>query len=361
MFQIDRKKLRYFDYPLFFSVVLISFISIFTIYTTKNGRIFATRQLFWVLSGIALSIVVANIDIRKIKSFAKPFYAFSILLLIFVFANGVLSHGAKRWISVAFFHIQPSEFVKISIILALSHYFDENPKYGAYDFKELLIPFFLTLIPTAFILIQPDLGTSVVILAISFSIILLAGIKKSLLIKMAILGIVFLPFVWSSLKPYQKDRIMAFINPYAAPVTYGYHVIQSEIAIGSGGILGKGVKGATQTALNFLPESHTDFIFSVFSEQRGFVGDLILIFLYLFIILRAIRIVKKTQSNFERFTAIGIITLIWISFVFNVGMTMGLLPVVGIPLVFFSYGGSAMIINFFCIGVLLSIKLRSHA
>lgn len=359
MFQIDRKKLKYFDYPLFFSVLLISSMSVFTIYTIQNGRIFALRQLFWVLAGVALSIVVANVDIRKIKSFAKPFYLFSLLLLILVFLNGVLSHGAKRWISIAFFHIQPSEFVKVSIILVLAHYFDENPKYGAYSFNELFIPFILIVIPTGLILIQPDLGTSVIILAISFSILLLAGIKRSLLMKMAILGITFLPFAWSSLKPYQKDRIMAFINPYAAPATYGYHIIQSEIAIGSGGLLGKGVKGATQTALNFLPESHTDFIFSVFSEQRGFVGDLILIFLYLFIILRAIRIAKNTKSNFERFVAIGIIAMIWVSFVFNVGMTMGLLPVVGIPLVFFSYGGSAMIINFFCLGLLLSIKLRN--
>ncbi len=359
MFQIDRKKLKYFDYFLFFSVLLVSFASIVTVYTTRNGKVFALRQLFWIVAGIGVALVVANIDIRKIKSFSKIFYVFSVLLLIIVLLHGFLSHGARRWINVAFFHIQPSEFVKASIILILAYYFEEHPKYGTYNLMELLIPFFLIFIPTILILAQPDLGTSVIVISISFSIILLAGIKRSLLLKMILLSVIFLPFIWSGLKPYQKDRVMAFVNPYTAPTTYGYHVIQSEIAIGSGGLLGKGIKGATQTALNFLPESHTDFIFSVFSEQHGFIGDLILIFLYLFIILRAIRIAKSTQSNFERFTAIGIIAMIWVSFLFNVGMTMGLLPVVGIPLVFFSYGGSAMIINFFCVGLLLSIKLRN--
>ena len=360
MFQIDRKKLRYFDYPLFIAVLIITAAGIATIYTVKDGRVFALRQLFWALVGILIALIAANIDIRKIKNFSKPLYLFSILLLISVFANGVFSHGARRWINIAFIHIQPSEFVKVSIILMLAYYFDENPKNKKYTFKELIIPFFLVLFPTALIIIQPDLGTSVIILSIAFGIILLAGIKKSLILKLAIAGIAFLPLMWSSLKPYQKDRIMAFIHPYAAPTTYGYHIIQSEIAIGSGGLWGKGVKGATQTALNFLPESHTDFIFAVFSEQRGFLLDLILISLYFFIIFRAIGIAKKSQSNFEKFTAIGIISMMWVSFLFNVGMTMGLLPVVGIPLIFFSYGGSAMVVNFFCIGLLLSIRFRSR-
>ncbi len=360
MFQIDRKKLKYFDYPLFFSVLLISLISVFTIYTIKNGRIFALRQLFWVLTGVAVSLVVANLDARKIKSFAKPFYILSVILLIVVFMYGFLSHGARRWISVSFLNIQPSELVKVSIILILAYYFDEHPKLDSYEFKELIIPLFLVLVPTALILMQPDLGTSVIVISIAFIIVLFAGIKKSLLLKMIFFALVFMPFAWSKLKPYQKDRIMAFINPSSAPTTYGYHVIQSEIAIGSGGMLGKGIKGATQTTLNFLPESHTDFIFSVFSEQHGFLGNLVLILLYLFIMLRALQIAKNATSNFEKFTAIGIVVMIWISFIFNVGMTMGLLPVVGVPLEFFSYGGSAMVINFFCVGLLLSIRFRSY-
>lgn len=360
MFQIDKRKLKYFDYPLFIAALLISAIGIFTIYTTKNGNLFALRQLFWVLVGIVIAVSVANIDIRKMKYLAKPLYILSILLLISVFLNGVFSHGARRWISIASFHVQPSEFVKVAIILVLAHYFDENPKSKPYNFTELIIPFLFIALPVVFILIQPDLGTSVVVISVASTVILFAGIKKSLLLKIVIFGIIFLPFAWYYLKPYQKDRIMAFIDPYSAPTTYGYHIIQSEIAIGSGGLLGKGAKGATQTILNFLPESHTDFIFAVFSEQRGFILDIVLIFLYLFIILRAIQIAKKAQNNFERFTCVGIITMIWISLIFNVGMTMGILPVVGIPMALFSYGGSAMVVNFFCIGLLLSIRMRNY-
>ncbi len=360
MFQIDKRKLKYFDYPLFIAALLISAIGVLTIYTTKNGYLFAIRQLFWIFVGMAIAVLVANIDIRKMKYLAKPLYILSVLLLISVFLNGVFSHGARRWISIASIHVQPSEFVKVAVILVLAYYFDENPKSKPYNFTELIIPFLLVVLPVIFIVVQPDLGTSVVIISIASTIILFAGIKRSLLLKMVIFGIIFLPFVWYYLKPYQKDRIMAFIDPYSAPTTYGYHIIQSEIAIGSGGLFGKGVKGATQTALNFLPESHTDFIFSVFSEQRGFILDIILIFLYLFIISRAIQIAKKAQNNFERFTCVGIITMMWISLIFNVGMTMGMLPVVGIPMSLFSYGGSAMVVNFFCIGLLSSVRMRNY-
>ncbi len=359
MFQIDRKKLKAFDYTLFLTVITISLLGVYTIYTTTKGVAFASRQLFWVSVGTFIALAVANIDIRKLKSLSKPIYIFSILLLVIVFTHGVLKHGARRWITIAnTLHVQPSEFVKIAVIMILSYYFEENPKAEPYDFKELIVPFALIGLPTALIVIQPDLGTAVVIMVVAFGIILFAGIRRSLLIKLIIFGIMMFPVIWSNLKPYQKDRIMAFINPYSAPTTYGYHIIQSEIAVGSGGLTGKGIAGATQTALNFLPESHTDFIFSVFSEQRGFVGDMLLIALYLLVIFKAISISMRTENNFERFVCIGIAIMIWTSLVFNVGMTIGLLPVVGIPLVFFSYGGSAMITNFFSIGILLNISMR---
>ncbi len=360
MLQIDARKLKQFDYTLFLAVVAISLLGAYTISTTGKGDYYAIRQLFWVGVGVVLSLFVAFMDTRKLKSLAKPFYFGSIVLLLLVFTHGVLKHGAKRWIAFGGVHLQPSEFVKIGVILMLAYYLDENPKNEPYDLKDLIIPFLIIAIPSALIVVQPDLGTTVVIVTVAFGILLFARIRRSLLIKLILLAIIFFPFAWSNLKPYQKDRIMAFINPYSAPTTYGYHIIQSEIAVGSGGLTGKGIAGATQTALNFLPECHTDFIFSVFSEQHGFVGDMVLILLYLFIIFKAIRIAKKAQTNFERFASIGIAVMIWISFVFNIGMTIGLLPVVGVPLVFFSYGGSAMLTNFLCVGILLSIELRSH-
>ncbi len=361
MFQIDLKRIKYFDYMLFIPVIIISLIGLVTISTTSEGNAFALKQFIWNSAGFILALVVYKIDTRHIKRSAWFFYIFSLILLVMVFVNGVLSHGAKRWISIYFIHIQPSEFMKIAVIIVLSTYFDENPKGEPYGFFDLLLPFLVVVLPIALVIKQPDLGTAIVIAVIAMSIILTAGIKRSLFVKLILIFMVFLPFAWSNLKTYQKDRIMGFLDPYKAPTTYGYNTIQSEIAIGSGGLLGKGFHHATQTQLSFLPESHTDFIFSVFAEQWGFIGCVILLFLYSIVLFRAISIAYRAESDFDRMVSIGIIAYFWISIVFNIGMAMGLLPVVGIPLVFFSYGGSSTITSFFALGILLSIRFKNRA
>ncbi len=361
MFEINPKKIRYFDFFLFIPVAIITCLGILTISTTNNGKVFAIRQTIWVAVGIMSMILAYNINTKHIKRNAWFFYIFSVLLLILVFLNGVFSHGAKRWVSIYFFHIQPSEFVKLAVIVVLSAYFDENPKVEPYGFKDLLVPLFIVIFPIALVVKQPDLGTAIVIAVIAMSIVLAAGIKKSLLYKFILLFLVFLPFAWSNLKPYQKDRIMGFLDPYKAPTTYGYNTIQSEIAIGSGGLFGKGIHHATQTQLSFLPESHTDFIFSVFSEQWGFIGCVVLIILYMLLLYRAISIAYNSEDDFDKMVCIGIIAYFWISLVFNMGMAMGLLPVVGIPLVFFSYGGSSIVTSFFALGILLSVKFKNRA
>ncbi|WP_051904408.1 rod shape-determining protein RodA [Hippea jasoniae] len=343
---------------LFADVVLISFFGILTIATTSKGELFAIRQTVWVVIGVVGYLFVSNLDVRFIKRNGYLFYLFSISLLILVFVNGVLSHGARRWISFGFVHIQPSEFIKLAVILMLAAYFDENPKAEPYGFKDLIYPLFIVFFPIIFILKQPDLGTAIVVLFIALSIVLIAGVKKSLIIRGVLLFLVLLPFMWSNLKPYQKDRIMGFIDPYSAPTTYGYNTIQSEIAIGSGGLFGCGIKSISQTQLSFLPENHTDFIFAVFSREWGLLGDLMLIVLYGFIVYRAFIIAKSAKSDFDQLTAIGVLSFIWISVIFNMGMTMGLLPVVGIPLIFFSYGGSATITAFLAVGLLQAIKFR---
>ncbi len=360
MFQIDPKRIKYFDFLLFIPVLIISVIGIVTIYMTNRGNVFALRQLVWVFIGIFVSLFVYKLDTRHIKRGAWFFYFFSLALLVLVFINGVLSHGARRWISFYFIHIQPSEFMKLAVILVLSAYFDENPKSEPYGFFDLLLPFIVVFIPIIFVVKQPDLGTAIVIAVIAMSIILAAGIERSLLVKLVLLFLVFLPFAWSNLKPYQKDRIMGFLDPYRAPTTYGYNTIQSEIAIGSGGLFGKGLHNATQTQLSFLPESHTDFIFSVFAEQWGFLGCAILIFLYAVVLFRAVAIAYHSESDFDRMVTIGIIAYFWISVVFNMGMAMGLLPIVGVPLVFFSYGGSSIITSYFALGILLSVRFKNR-
>jgi len=360
MIEIDPKRIKYFDFLLFLPVLIINGIGILTISTTNRGDVFSIRQLAWVAIGVAIALVVYNIDTKHIKRNAWLFYGFSIVLLVLVFVNGVLSHGARRWISIYFIHIQPSEFVKLAVIIVLSAYFDENPKLEPYGFKDLILPLIVVALPIVLVIKQPDLGTAIVIAVIAMSILLTAGVKRSVLFRFLLLFFVFLPFVWSNLKPYQKDRIMGFLDPYKAPTTYGYNTIQSEIAIGSGGLLGKGLHNATQTQLSFLPESHTDFIFSVFSEQWGFVGSVILLLLYAIVLYRAISIAYHSENDFDRMLCIGIIAYFWISVVFNMGMSMGLLPVVGIPLVFFSYGGSSIITSFFALGILLSVRFKNR-
>ncbi|WP_428112462.1 rod shape-determining protein RodA [Desulfurella sp.] len=360
MLQIDKRKFKYFDYPLFIAVCLLGVLSVFLIYTTDAGKIFYNKQIIWELLGVFLCLLVTNIDLKLIKTYAFAFYIFVLLVLLVVFFIGFVGHGAKRWISLGFFNIQPSEFMKLAIILVLAAYFDEYIKSSKYNFKDLYLPFALILFPAVLIIKQPDLGTALIILIIGLAIILSVGVKKTFLIKSVIFFLIAMPFFWSLLKNYQKERLIAFINPYLSPHTYGYHIIQSEIAVGSGGLFGKTAAGATQTILNFLPENHTDFIFAAFCEQWGFISAVLLISLYLFIIFRCLSFIDIASSIFEKIVIIGVTVMLSVSMIFNIGMTIGLLPVVGVPLPFVSYGGSAVITNFIAIGILINIKIKNQ-
>ncbi|AHF97316.1 rod shape-determining protein RodA [Desulfurella acetivorans A63] len=360
MLQIDKRKFKYFDYPLFIAVCLLGVLSVFLIYTTDAGKIFYNKQIIWELLGVFLCLLVANIDLKLIKTYAFAFYIFVLFVLLVVFFIGFVGHGAKRWISLGFFNIQPSEFMKMAIILVLAAYFDEYIKSSKYNFKDLYLPFALILFPAVLIIKQPDLGTALIILIIGLAIILSVGVKKTFLIKSVIFFLIAMPFFWSLLKNYQKERLIAFINPYLSPHTYGYHIIQSEIAVGSGGLFGKTAAGATQTILNFLPENHTDFIFAAFCEQWGFISAVLLISLYLFIIFRCLSFIDIASSIFEKIVIIGVTVMLSVSMIFNIGMTIGLLPVVGVPLPFVSYGGSAVITNFIAIGILINIKIKNQ-
>ncbi|PMP68414.1 rod shape-determining protein RodA [Desulfurella multipotens] len=360
MLQIDKRKFKYFDYPLFIAVCLLGILSVFLIYTTDAGKIFYNKQIIWELIGVFLCLLVANIDLKLIKTYAFAFYIFVLFALLVVFFIGFVGHGAKRWISLGFFNIQPSEFMKLAIILVLAAYFDEYIKSSKYNFKDLYLPFALILFPAVLIIKQPDLGTALIILIIGLAIILSVGVKKTFLIKSVIFFLIAMPFFWSLLKNYQKERLIAFINPYLSPHTYGYHIIQSEIAVGSGGLFGKTAAGATQTILNFLPENHTDFIFAAFCEQWGFISAVLLISLYLFIIFRCLSFIDIASSIFEKIVIIGVTVMLSVSMIFNIGMTIGLLPVVGVPLPFVSYGGSAVITNFIAIGILINIKIKNQ-
>jgi rod shape determining protein RodA len=298
--------------------------------------------------------------------FSYIFFICGILLLIVVLFAGKGSMGAQRWISLGFLRFQPSELFKLFLIISLSNYLSSIDSKTGIDLKRLLkIMLIFFVIPAALMLKQPDLGTSVMILLILGSMVLTAGVRKKIILVAIIIGFISMPFVgnilWSGLKEYQKQRIVAFINPYVDPQGIGYHIKQSKVSIGSGGFWGKGYLKGTQGPLRFLPERHTDFIFPVFAEEWGFVGCVFLFLLYIIIILRGLDAARRARDPSGSFLAIGITSMFFFYFAINIGMTLGILPVVGIPLPFMSYGGTALLTNFLALGLLVNVKMRRFA
>ena len=296
---------------------------------------------------------VARLPPQKLMSFAVPLYLLGLILIIAVLAFGITVNGAKRWLSLGFTRIQPSEIMKIAMPLMLAWYFQ---KYEAsLGMKHYLVAGLLLLLPFALIAKQPDLGTALLVGGAGFYVIFFAGLPWKILLGLGASVAAAAPFLWHALHDYQRRRIMTLIDPTTDPLGAGYHIIQSTIAIGSGGVFGKGFLHGTQTHLEFIPEKHTDFIFAVFSEEWGLLGNGILIFLYTLLIGRGLYIASSAPTLFSRLLA-GAITLGFFTYAFiNMGMVSGILPVVGVPLPFMSYGGTALVTLFVGIGILMSI------
>ena len=274
---IDRRLITRFDWPLVGMVILIACIGILNLYSiTSNGEASGTpyylKQVFWLLMGLAIMIVIAFVEYRFYSDLAYVFYAAVLFTLVLVFAFGMVTSGAQRWIKIGSFSFQPSEFAKIAVILILAKLFQRPPKREGFSLRELLLPFVLLLLPVALILKQPDLGTSIILVLIFVSVLLFVKVRWSSWLIMIVAVLSVLPLLWSVLKDYQKKRILTFFNPDLDPLGAGYHVIQSKIAVGSGGLFGKGFMNGTQCKLGFLPEQHTDFIFSVLAEEWGLLG-----------------------------------------------------------------------------------------
>jgi rod shape determining protein RodA len=367
MFNIDRRLIRNFDWITFYLIVVISLIGIMTIFsaTRQPGdaphAAFYIKQVVWLLISICALIVIISFDYIWLGRIALGLYITGVALLAFVLISGRTGMGAQRWISIGFLSFQPSEFFKLIFIILLASYYSLQRE--ALDIFALLRVFFLIVfIPFALLFKQPDLGTAVVVLLIFVSVSLARGLQKKLLVSLIIIGLVSLPFVgnilWTGLKDYQKNRLIAFIDPQADPAGIGYHINQSKIAIGSGELGGKGFLEGTQGPLRFLPEKHTDFIFAVYAEEQGFMGSIFLLFLYFVLILRGLDTARKAKDEFGRLLALGITFMFTIYFFVNVGMTLGIMPVVGIPLPFMSYGGTALLSNFISAGVLMNIRTR---
>jgi len=357
---------KLYDWPLLALTLCITCMGIVFIYSATFSsesefvRTFHLRQIEWAVYGLIVLLVLSAVDYRQLERFAYIFYFILIVLLVKVTVSGKFVAGSARWISVGGMNIQPSEMMKVVLIITLARYFDDTASGREMGLRQLAIPAGITLVPAVLIARQPDLGTAVVLMFIFTVMAYANGIRKKTLSTIATASIVAIPAFWFSLKDYQKDRIIALLDPASDPLGIGYHTIQSKIAIGSGGLYGKGLFAGTQSKLNFLPEKHTDFIFSVFSEEIGFVGAIVLILLYLFLLMRMLDIMLKAKDRGGSLLAAGGVAMMAFHILYNVSMTLGITPIVGIPLPFFSYGGSALLTNYAVIGVLLSVGTRRY-
>ncbi len=361
---IDRKWTSNFSWWLLALVLVVAVLGVVIIYSANHGRPEAffrnlyIKQIYWILYGLVLMVLGIVVDYRYLSRYAYLIYAVTVLALIYVLFYGTVTSGARRWITIGSVSIQVSEFAKIALIIGLAKYFETGKLQGQFEFKNLIVPALLTAIIGILIGSQPDLGTAIMVFLIFLVFVTAIEFDSRSLAKLFGAGVVLAPLTWFILKDYQKSRLLTLFNPDMDPLGAGYHTIQSKIAIGSGGFWGKGFFAGTQSRLNFLPEKHTDFIFSVFAEEAGFFGVVILLSLYLIIILKGLNIAFRAADRFGLFLALGIVSSITFYVIFNIGMTIGLFPVTGLPLPLMSYGGSSLVTNFFAIGLLLNIEMR---
>ncbi len=326
--------------------------------TTVQGKAMGLykTQLLWFGIGLLCTALILIIHYSAFSRLAYVIYFTNLLLLILVLFVGKSTLGAKRWISFGSFGIQPSEFMKLSIVICLAKYFETDRTLGGYGFKELLLPTVFLLIPCGLIVLEPDLGTAMILSLVGMSMFLFMKIRPKTLLIFAICATIASPLIYQfGLKPYQRQRLTSFLDPMSDPKGSGWNSLQSKIAIGSGKLFGKGYKKGTQSQLNFLPEHHTDFIFSVFGEEHGFVGCMIIFGLYLAFLLNALSIAYQSNDKFGLLLAMGItFTFFWQIFI-NLGMVMGILPIVGVPLPFLSYGGSSLVASLLSVAILTNI------
>ena len=360
----DRRLLQNFDWILLLILILIGVISIVNLYSATfpirnaGGSQIFIKQIYWFLIGFAVLLLMTTFDYHVLERLAYPIYVLSITLLVLVLVIGKVYSGSQRWLNVGGITFQPSEFAKIALVIILAKYYIDHGEYAEYRLRDLWRPFILIMVPFLLTLKEPDLGTALILVIISFSIILFMKIKWRSFLILIMVSLLSVPFVWFTLKDYQQKRIVTFLKPDTDPLGAGYHIIQSKIAVGSGLFWGKGYLKGTQTRLHFLPEQHSDFAFSVLAEEWGFVGSAFLLVLYLFLILWGINIAQNSKDKFGAIMAVGIVSIIFWQLVINVSMAIGLLPVVGIPLVLFSSGGSSIVSTMSGMGLLMNISMR---
>ena len=350
-------RLLHLDIPLLVGLVLIAGVSFLVLYSAGGQDMqILVKQLARIGLAFVLMTVLAHVDPQQFQRYSLALYTLGVMLLIAVLIIGQMGKGAQRWLDLGVFRFQPSELLKITTPMMVAWYLSEHPLPPPW--RAILVAALITLVPALLIAKQPDLGTALLVISAGSAVIFFAGISWRILLALGLLAIAAMPVIWLFLHDYQRDRILTFLNPEADPMGRGYHIIQSKIAIGSGGLYGKGWLGSTQSQLDFLPESSTDFIFAVFAEEFGFSGCVGLLTLYLLVISRCLYIAVQAQDTYCRLLA-GSLAFTFFVYVFvNVGMVIGLLPVVGVPLPLISYGGTSMVTLMAGFGILMSI--HSH-
>ena len=354
-------KLQSINYPLLGLIITLFFVGLAALYSISNGDFnsWPLKHSQRFILGLIIFFLVIFFDLRLIFGYAYLIFFLSIISLAIIPFFGIESNGATRWINIAGISLQPSEFVKYTLILALAKYFHSINNDSGF-IKTLIIPLIITIVPVLLVITQPDLGTALIILIGGISLFWISGLNYKYFIVGVFSILCSLPVLWQYLKDYQKDRVLTFFNPERDPLGNGYHIMQSKIALGSGGIFGKGYMEGTQSHLNFLPEMQTDFIFTMLGEEFGFIGTLFLLLIYAALIMISIRLALKSRSLFSKYLSLGVCNVFFIYVFVNIGMVTGLLPVVGVPLPFISYGGSSMLAVMFGFGLLMNCYINRN-
>ena len=354
-------KLQSINYPLLGLIITLFFVGLAALYSISNGDFnsWPLKHSQRFILGLIIFFLVIFFDLRLIFGYAYVIFFLSIMSLVIIPFFGIESNGATRWINIAGISLQPSEFVKYTLILALAKYFHSINNDSSF-IKTLIIPLIITIVPVFLVITQPDLGTALIILLGGISLFWISGLNYKYFILGVFSILCSLPVLWQYLKDYQKDRVLTFFNPERDPLGNGYHIMQSKIALGSGGIFGKGYMEGTQSHQNFLPEMQTDFIFTMLGEEFGFIGTLLLLLMYAALIMISIRLALKSRSLFSKYLSLGVCNVFFIYVFVNIGMVTGLLPVVGVPLPFISYGGSSMLAVMFGFGLLMNCYINRN-
>jgi len=354
------QKLSELNFLIIFVVVLIALVGFALLYSVAGGNAdpWAKKQVIRFVIGMFGMVIIAIIDLRVWMFLAYPLYFLSLTLLVIVSVMGHTGMGATRWIDMGFMNLQPSELMKIALILALARYYHCLAKEDVGKYRRLIVPLLLVAAPAVLVILQPDLGTSLLIIIGGASVLFCGGVPAGLFV-VGLLAMIPTAFgAWKFMKPYQQNRVLTFLNPERDPLGAGYHSIQAKIAIGSGGVYGKGFIQGSQSQLNFLPEKHTDFIFTVLAEEFGLMGGVGLLTLYIILLAYSVIVGMSVRSQFGRLLSLGIAVTFFLYMFINVAMNLGMLPVVGVPLPLVSYGGSAMLTLLVGIGFVLCAALH---